>query len=63
MKISNAIAAVLKYPFFLWADSYETFVFTHGEYGELWGWLLYQVLPFLLMVGFVVAWVFFELSK
>ena len=55
MKTINLIAAVLNYPLFLWADSYETFVFTHGEYGELWGWLLYEVLPFLVVLGLGVA--------
>lgn len=62
MKITNLIAAVLNYPFLLWVDSYETFVFTHGEYGELWGWLLYVLLPALLAVGFVVAYVLWMMS-
>ena len=55
MRTLHYISAVMNYPFFLWADSYEIFVFTHGEYGELWGWLLYQVLPFLVVVGLIAA--------
>lgn len=62
MRTRDYIAAVLNYPFILWFDSYETFVFTHGEYGEFTGWLLYVFLPALLMVGLVTAWFWWEVG-
>ena len=53
---------MVSYLYFRWADSYETYVLTHGEYGELWGWILYQALPALLVVGFGVTIILWILS-
>lgn len=52
------LVSLLNAVYVAYVDSYETFVFTHGEYGELWGWLLYRVFSALVLMGLAALLVF-----
>jgi hypothetical protein len=46
----------------LWFDAYETWVFTHISHGEFTGWLIFEVLPCLIVTGLVGWWVWWMLK-